>query len=120
VGSIDTRARPDGGTCVVQVQKRHHPGSDDRPGHALVCIVDDDPSVRTSLTRLIRGAQYRVEPFASASEFLARSPQHDGPACLVLDVRMPGLTGLDLQDALASTGPVDKRDPLEAIERAVS
>ena len=66
----------------------------------LVSVVDDDPSVRRSLARLVKGAGYRVEAFASAHEFLARPPD-DGPACLVLDVRMPGLTGLDLQETLA-------------------
>jgi FixJ family two-component response regulator len=67
---------------------------------ALVSVVDDDPSVRRSLARLIKGAGYRVEAFASANEFLARPPE-EGPACLLLDVRMPGLTGLDLQETLA-------------------
>jgi FixJ family two-component response regulator len=69
----------------------------------LVFIVDDDPSVRKSLARLVRTAGYEVEVFASAREFLAR-PQQDRPCCLVLDVRMPGLTGLDLQAALATAG----------------
>ena len=63
-------------------------------------VVDDDPSVRRSLARLVKGAGYRVEAFASAHEFLARPPE-EGPACLLLDVRMPGLTGLDLQETLA-------------------
>jgi FixJ family two-component response regulator len=67
---------------------------------ALVSVVDDDPSVRRSLVRLVKGAGYRVEAFASAHEFLARPPE-EGPACLLLDVRMPGLTGLDLQETLA-------------------
>ena len=67
---------------------------------ALVSVVDDDPSVRRSLARLVKGAGYRVEAFASADEFLARPPE-EGPACLLLDVRMPGLTGLDLQETLA-------------------
>ena len=69
----------------------------------LVFIVDDDPSVRKSLARLVRTAGYEVEVFASAREFLAR-PQQDRPCCLVLDVRMPGLTWLDLQAALATAG----------------
>ena len=67
---------------------------------ALVSVVDDDPSVRRSLARLVKSAGYRVEAFASAHEFLARPPE-EGPACLLLDVRMPGLTGLDLQETLA-------------------
>lgn len=67
---------------------------------ALVSVVDDDPSVRRSLARLVKAAGYKVEAFASAREFLARPPD-EGPACLLLDVRMPGLTGLDLQETLA-------------------
>jgi len=115
-----------------------------------VFIVDDDPSVRKSVARLVRAAGYAVEAFASAREFLARE-RHAGPCCLVLDVRMPGLTGLDLQDALAAAGrrmsivfvtghadvptsvkamkggavdlltkPVDAKDLLKAIQRAVA
>jgi len=69
-------------------------------GAASVFVVDDDVSVRKSLTRLIALAGYTVEAFASAREFLeaARGP---GPCCLILDVRMPGITGLDLQKTLA-------------------
>jgi len=65
-----------------------------------VYVVDDDPSVRKSLTRLLRAAGYRVVTFASSNEFLDH-PERESPACLVLDVKMPGLTGLDLQDVLA-------------------
>ena len=67
---------------------------------ATVLIVDDDPSVRKSLSRLVASAGYRVRVFASAQEYLGREPS-TGPSCLVLDVQMPGLTGLDLQKALA-------------------
>jgi len=67
---------------------------------ASVLIVDDDPSVRKSLSRLVASAGYRVRAFASAREYLGREPS-TGPSCLVLDVQMPGLTGLDLQKALA-------------------
>jgi FixJ family two-component response regulator len=70
---------------------------------AIVFVVDDDPSVRKSLTRVLASAGYAVEAFASAREFLARPP-HPGPCCLVLDVRMPGLTGIQLQEMLAVTG----------------
>ena len=69
----------------------------------LVFVVDDDASVRRSLARLIRNSGYEVEAFASVGEFLARAA-YDGPCCLVLDVRMPGLTGLDLQEALRAAG----------------
>jgi FixJ family two-component response regulator len=67
---------------------------------AAVFLVDDDPSVRRALTRLIESAGYQVHAFASAREFLAKQPEVNGSACLVLDVRMPGLTGLDLQAEL--------------------
>jgi FixJ family two-component response regulator len=120
------------------------------PSETLVGIVDDDPSVRKALTRLVKAAGYRVEVFASAREFLAR-PQEADLRCLLLDVRMPGLTGLELQEALTIAGrrtsivfvsghgdvegsvkamkggaidfltkPVDARDLLGAIERAVA
>jgi FixJ family two-component response regulator len=116
----------------------------------LVLVVDDDPSVRKGLTRLLAAAGYAVEAFASAREFLTRPP-HPGPCCLVLDVRMPGLTGIQLQELLAATGrrmsivfvtghadvrtsvkamkagavdlltkPVDARDLIAAIQRAVT
>jgi len=73
------------------------------PAAPLVFVVDDDASVRKSLGRLIKTAGYETEGFASVGEFLARRP-YDGPCCLVLDVRMPGLTGLDLQEALRAAG----------------
>jgi FixJ family two-component response regulator len=77
-------------------------------GAPVVFVVDDDPSVRKSLTRLLSAAGYAVEAFASAREFLGREG-HAGPSCLVLDVRMPGLTGLDVQAALAGAG---RRTPI--------
>jgi len=116
----------------------------------LVLVVDDDPSVRKSLTRLLASADFMVEAFASAQEFLAREP-HEGPCCLVLDVRMPGLSGIQLQETLAAAGrrmsivfvtghadvptsvkamkagavdlltkPVDVKDLIAAIRRAVT
>ena len=66
---------------------------------ATVFVVDDDPEVRLSTARLLQSADLRVETVASAQEFLNRQPP-DVPACLVLDVRLPGLSGLDLQRAL--------------------
>jgi FixJ family two-component response regulator len=105
---------------------------------------------RKGLARLVKSAGYRVEVFASARDFLTR-PQREDPSCLLIDVRMPGLTGLELQDALAIAGrrmsivfvsghgdvagsvkamkggavdfltkPVDARELLGAIERAVA
>ena len=116
----------------------------------LVLVVDDDPSVRKSLSRLLESADYAVEAFASAGEFLARGP-HPGPCCLVLDVKMPGLTGIQLQEMLTAVGrrmsivfvsghadvptsvkamkagavdlltkPVDVRDLIAAIRRAMT
>jgi len=73
------------------------------PSGTLVGIVDDDASVRKGLARLVKSAGYRVEVFESAREFLAR-PTREDPSCLILDVRMPGLTGLELQEALAIAG----------------
>jgi FixJ family two-component response regulator len=67
---------------------------------ATVFVVDDDASVREALGSLIRSAGMKVETFASAQEFLARPPV-DAPGCLVLDVRLPGLSGLDLQSRMA-------------------
>jgi DNA-binding NtrC family response regulator len=66
----------------------------------LIYVVDDDASVREALGSLIRSVGLGVETFASAQEFLAR-PRADVPSCLVLDVQLPGLSGLDLQQELA-------------------
>ncbi len=66
---------------------------------ARVFVIDDDPSVRKGLTRLLHSAGYESEVFPSASDFLGHNP-YPGPACVVVDVRMPGLTGLELQEAL--------------------
>jgi len=68
--------------------------------HPVVFIVDDDASVRDALKRLIRSVGLRVELFGSAREFLQRG-RPDVPSCLVLDVRLPGIGGLDLQRQLA-------------------
>jgi len=69
-----------------------------------VYVVDDDPSVTKGLARLLKSAGYEVQTFASAREFLQEypSPSH-GPACLVLDVMMPGINGLELQERLQMT-----------------
>jgi FixJ family two-component response regulator len=115
-----------------------------------IFVVDDDPSVRKSLTRIVTSAGYAVEAFASAANFLSREP-FVRPCCVVLDVRLPGLTGLALQEILARSGfqlpivfisgygdiptsvtamkrgavdflmkPFDAESLLEAIERAVT
>jgi len=116
---------------------------------AFVAIVDDDPSVRRGLERLIRSMGWKTETFASAQEFLAR-PRTEAPGCLVLDLRLPDLSGLDLQRRMAELGletpivfltghgnipasvqamkagaigfltkPVDEQDLLRAIQEAV-
>jgi FixJ family two-component response regulator len=69
---------------------------------AIVFVVDDDAAIRTSLHRLITSVGFRVEVFASTRAFLD-APRPDAPGCLVLDVRLPGLSGLDLQRQLAET-----------------
>jgi FixJ family two-component response regulator len=66
---------------------------------AMVFVIDDDESIREALKSLIRSVGLSVETFASAQEFL-QSNRPDVPACLILDVRMPGLSGLDLQREL--------------------
>lgn len=66
----------------------------------VVFVVDDEPAVRTSLKRLLRSLGMEALTYASAQEFL-HSERPDAPACLVLDVRLPGLSGLDLQQELA-------------------
>ena len=68
---------------------------------AVVFVVDDDPAIRDALRSLLRSVGLAVETFGSAQEFLNRLPP-DGPGCLVLDVRLPGVSGLDLQRALAT------------------
>jgi FixJ family two-component response regulator len=113
-----------------------------------VFLVDDEESIRRSLSRLFRSVHVTTETFDSARAFLARPP-HEGPCCLVLDVRMPGIDGLELQQALADrktqivfltghgdvpmcaeamktgavdflTKPVDESDLLDAVERALA
>jgi FixJ family two-component response regulator len=68
-----------------------------------VFLLDDDPGLCRALTRLIRSAGYEVEAFGAPDHFLARAP-HAGPACLVLDLRLPGMTGLELQARLERRG----------------
>lgn len=67
----------------------------------IVYVVDDDPSVRRAVGRLLRVEGYRVQTFASGAEFL-RVPETDEPACVVLDVRMPGLSGFELLECLSA------------------
>jgi len=74
-----------------------------REEHSVVYVIDDDPSIRDTLEDLFRSVGLEVRVFASTQEFLAgRRP--DAPACLVLDVRLPGQSGLDFQRGLAASG----------------
>ena len=119
------------------------------PEAVFIAIVDDDPSVRKGLQRLIRSAGWRAETFASAQEFLTRS-RAESPNCVLLDLQLPGVSGLDLQKRMAEVGletpivfltghgnipasvqamkagavqfltkPVDEQELLQAIEEAV-
>src|ERR1700740_381962 len=74
-----------------------------RQPEAVIAIVDDDASVQRGLQRLIRSAGWKVETFASAQEFLARS-RTELPNCVLLDLPLPGLRGLDLQKRMAEVG----------------
>jgi len=69
----------------------------------IVFVVDDDPSVRRSIERLTQSLGFRIQTFQSAAEFLEHA-RSEVPACLVLDVRLPGLSGLDLQRELTRSG----------------
>ena len=70
---------------------------------SIVYVIDDDPSIREAISSLIRSVGMSVQAFGSAKEFLA-STRPNAPACLVLDVRMPGLSGLELQRELTEAG----------------
>jgi len=89
----------------------------------VVYLVDDDESVRRALQRLLRSAGFEVKAFSSAEAFL-QSENLDVRACIVLDIRMPGLTGFDVQEKLASKGiripviTVSAFDDAETRERA--
>lgn len=118
------------------------------PKDALIFIVDDEETIRRSLTRLFRSVHLQAEGFDSARAYLDRSP-HAGPSCLVLDVNMPGTDGLKLQQTLVDrkaqivfltghgdvpmcaeamkagavdflTKPVDEEELLDAVGRALA
>ena len=72
-------------------------------GQVLVTIVDDDESIRRALRRLMRSAGIEADAFASAEEYLQQGDHET--ACLILDVRLPGMSGLDLQRELAALNP---------------
>ena len=70
---------------------------------ATVYVVDDDESVRRALQRLLRSAGYHAVTFESAEDFIDSTPG-GGEGCLILDIRLPGMTGLDLQEKLSASG----------------
>jgi FixJ family two-component response regulator len=70
----------------------------------IVFVIDDDISVREGLSALFRSVGLQVKAFASAAEFLQHKPAPEGPSCMVLDVRLPGVSGLDFQSELAKSG----------------
>jgi FixJ family two-component response regulator len=74
-----------------------------RPEAPTVFVVDDDPSMRASIQGLLKSASLRSESFGTAEEFLS-SERREGPSCLVLDVNLPGVSGLDFQRQLADAG----------------
>jgi len=73
------------------------------PDTSTVFVVDDDPSMRASIQGLLKSASLRSESFGTAEEFL-RNKRPEGPSCLVLDVNLPGVNGLDFQRQLADAG----------------
>ncbi len=69
----------------------------------MIYVIDDDESVRKAFKRLLRSVNFEVETFASAEEFL-KSPKPNKNSCIIIDLRMPGLTGFDLQRKLMAQG----------------
>jgi len=90
---------------------------------SLIYVIDDDASVRKAFGRLLRSADLDAETFPSAEEFLS-SPKQKENACIIIDIRMPGLSGFDLQQRLSSEGikipviVISASDDLETREKA--
>lgn len=82
---------------------KNNPGPNRPPEARSVYVVDDDASLRDALSSLFRSVDLQVEVFGSAAEFLAKKLP-DVPSCLVLDIRLPGVSGLDFQAQLAKSG----------------
>jgi len=73
------------------------------PGQPTIYVVDDDASFLTAVTRLLRAGGYALKTFASAEEFMSNPPP-DSPGCVIVDLHLPGMNGLELQGSLAKTG----------------
>ena len=69
----------------------------------MICVIDDDESVRKAFKRLLRSMHFEVETFSSSEEFL-KNPRFNKYSCIIIDIRMPGLTGFDLQRKLNEQG----------------
>jgi FixJ family two-component response regulator len=94
-------------TLTARASSAQAPARDMKELEPRVFVVDDDQSVRTTLANLLATEDYAVEIFASAEEYLARVPHH-GPACIVLEVRQPGLDGLALQRQLTEESRMEQ------------
>ena len=96
------------------------------PNNVRISVVDDDVSMRQAIKGLLKSAGFHAEVFASAEEFL-NSGRLSGTACLILDVRMPGMSGIELQERLIASGrmvPIifitahaDEQERARALER---
>jgi len=90
---------------------------------SMIYVIDDDASVRKAFGRLLRSANLDAETFSSAEEFLS-SPKQKENACIIIDIRMPGLSGFDLQQRLSAEGikipviVISASDDVETRERA--
>ncbi|MGH8619048.1 MAG: response regulator, partial [Burkholderiales bacterium] len=112
-GRLSVRSSPDRGTTFRVELPARSPGEFALPPRApetrpvprdgTVFVIDDDASMRRAIERQLQTAGYAVETFASAQDYL-NHPPHAGTACIVSDLRMPGLSGLDLQTSLARGG----------------
>src|SRR5437899_11462951 len=98
IGRIDCDLPPPRARASSRAPVSERPHTD----QAIVYVVDDEPSIRNSTKELAESVGLRVQTFATAQEFLG-SQRPDAPGCLVLDVRLPGLGGLELQRELGKT-----------------
>jgi FixJ family two-component response regulator len=99
-GNSELAGRP-----ASEIRRMSRSWSDDeirsRPQASLIAIVDDDPWVRKSLERLIKSDGFRTECFASAEDFI-KAGDYEETSCIILDLRLPGMSGMELQHYLAT------------------